>query len=137
MEGASQKTSNKHSHANTRQAHTTSIAGSLRAAPQLLPGLSGIPLQCTSLSSLSLIFSPRGKQRGRGRCCGWVTVQVGDGQAAGCSFSCRALAPARAAAAAAAAPDDAEEEEESPSEEEEEEDAGGDAVAMVTQLSGG
>lgn len=64
-------------------------------------------------------------------------MQVGDEQAAGCSFSCRALAPARAAAAAAAAPDDAEEEEESPSEEEEEEDAGGDAVAMVTQLSGG
>lgn len=78
LEGASRKTSNKHSHANTRQAHTTSITGSLWAAPQLLPGLSGIPLQCTSLSLLSPIFPLRGEQWGRCRCCGWVTVQVGD-----------------------------------------------------------
>lgn len=34
--------------------------------------------QCTTLSSLSPIFPPCGEQRGRCRCCGGVTVQVGD-----------------------------------------------------------
>lgn len=86
------------SHANTRQAHSTSIPGSLRAAPQLLPGLSGVPLQCSSLSSLCP--APPGSSG----------CPVQGLAAAGCSLGCRALAPARAAAAAAA-PDDAEEEE--------------------------
>lgn len=48
---ASRKTRGQHSHANTRQAHGTSIPGSWWAAPQPLPGLAGIPLQCSSRSS--------------------------------------------------------------------------------------
>lgn len=105
LEGARRKTRSQHSHANTRQAHSTSIPGSLWAAPQLLPGLCGIPLQCSSLSSLCPI--PPGS-RGAGAVSG---CRCGEGlAAAGCSLGCRALAPARAAAAAAA-PDDAEEEE--------------------------
>lgn len=53
----------------TRQTHTASITGSLQAAPQLLPGLSGILLQCTSLRSLFPIF-PREEQWCPCRCCG-------------------------------------------------------------------
>lgn len=80
--------------------------GEFVRAPELLPGLSGIPLQCSSLSSPCPIPSGSG---GAGAVTG---CRCGLGlAAAGCSLGCRALAPARAAAAAAAAPDDAEEEE--------------------------
>lgn len=116
----SRKTSNKHSHANTQQAHSTSIVGSLPAGSYL--GCAG------SLCSLSPISAPRGEQRGR--CCGGVTVQVGAGRRlAAASAAGLWLLPGllllllmmlRRRRAG-----------------EEEEDAGDDAVAMVTQLHGG